>query len=293
MFVDHYKDNFISDSFGYYSDLDNVEITSKEYVKIGDMKALYYEGNHYKENKVAGYIVDYKGQLLNFNVWYLESIDNTKVKGLEHAVQMILSLEDYNGEMVSEIGEEGNELSGLFREDDEVVIGDKTYKINYPGQMNVDDNRPTILEGFSSDFDRMNINVIEDESIVNSQDLIQALYDYTANKYSFMVEDVNVETKETSKVTIAGIEMDKHIVVDYSTKYTITPPVRVTVMYSFAVDGKLVVFYDCQEIYTDARMSGWRKDTMPTDEEMQADLDRYTAEAERITSMVIRNLTIE
>ena len=293
MFVDHYKNNFISSSFGYYSELDNIEITSKEYVKIGDMKALYYEGNHYQENKVAGYIVDYKDQLLNFNVWYLESIDNTKVKGLEHAVQMILSLEDYNGEMVSEIGEEGNELSGLFRKEAETVIGDKTYRINYPGQINVDNNTPTIFDALPYGFDRLKMNVIEDESIVNSQDIVQALYDYTANKYSFMVKDVKVETKEASKVTIAGIEMDKHVVVDYSTRYTITPPEKVTVMYSFIVDGKLVVFYDCQEVYNYERMEGWNRDTIPTAEEMQADLDRCTAEAERITSMVIRNLTIE
>ena len=294
MFVDYYKDNFISDSFGYYSELDNIEITSKEYVKIGDMKALYYEGNHYEENKVAGYIVDYKGQLLNFNVWYLENIDNTKVKGLEYAVQMILSLEDYNGEMVSEIGEEGNELSGLFRVDNEVVIGDKTYRINYPGQMNVSDSDyiPAMLKGFGYGFDRMKINVIEDESIVNATDRVQAMYDHTVNKHAWMVEDVKMEVKDSSKVTIAGIEMDKHIVVDYSTKYSvITPPLRVTVMYSFIVDGKLVVFYDCQEVYSDERISNWRKDTMPTDEEMQAELDRCTAEAERITSMIIRNIT--
>lgn len=293
MMVDCYDFSYCD--FGYMEDRDIIKITMKKDVKIGDMKAVYYEGSHGKDNEVAGYVVDYKGQLINFNLWHVINEEEGKAKELEYIVQMILSLEDYNGEAMSEIGEEGNELSRLFREDRETVVGDKTYKLNAPGQLNEAANTPVMLGGFSySASHRMSINVIEEESIVNATDRIQAMVDYTANKYSFQVEGKKVEVKETSKVTVAGIEMDRHVIVDYSTEFkSITPPYRVIVMYSFVEDGKLIFFYESKSIYDWDVMDRWNKDTMPTQEEIEKEIELSTIEAKKVADTIIRTLRVE
>lgn len=292
MFVDCYAK--VGSEFGTLNELDRIKITSKKKVAIGDKKAVYYEGTCDENNEVAGYVVEFDGQLINVNVWHFIYENRSINEGLEYAVQMILSLEDYEGKAMCELGKE-NELSNIFRLDKEVQIGSSTVKLNYPGQSQlVEDNYPIMMDGFWPYIGRMELNVIEEESVVNASNLPQAMWDYTVNDGSFMIEDTRMDVKSTEKVTISGIEMDKYVIVDYYTgKSTMEVPLQVTVMYSFVKEGKLVFVFDTQEMYDASDVSDWNKNDIPTDEKMAEELEKNTLEAEKTAGTIIRNIEVK
>ncbi len=293
MFVDCYAK--VGSEFGTLEELDSIEITSKKKVAIGDKKAVYYEGTCDENNEVAGYVVEFDGQLINVNVWHFIYEDRSISEGLEYAVQMILSLQDYEGKAMCELGEAGNELSNIFRLQKEVQAGASTIKLNYPGQSQiVEDNYAIMLDGFWPYIGRMELNVIEEESIVNASNLPQALWDYTVEDGSFLIEDRRMDVKSTEKVTIAGIEMDKYVVVDYYTGRSIMEvPLQVTVMYSFVKEGKLIFVFDTQQMYEASKVSDWTKDKFPTEEKIQEELAINTLEAEKIAGTIIRNIEVK
>ncbi len=293
MFVDCYAK--VNSDFGTLDKLDSIKITNKKDVLIGDKKAVYYEGSHDENNQVAGYVVEFNNQLINVNVWHLIYEDKSIEEGLEYAVQMILSFEKYDGQAMSEIGEVGNELSNIFRGHTEVALGSTMVKLNYPGQARlVAANNPTMLNGFYVERERMKLNVIEEESIVNATNTPQALFDYTANKAAFQVENKRMDVKSTEKISISGIEMDKYVIVDYYTGYSsMEVPLQVTVMYSFVKESKLVFIFDTQELYDESEVSNWTKDKVPATEKMQEELEINTLEAEKTAGTIIRNLEVE
>ena len=284
-------DNLFIDCYKHYDGLlgvllSEIKITSKKDVRISDMKAVYYEGTVDENNTIAGYVVDFNGQLINVNVWHCTSLENCKIEeSLEYSLQMILSFEEYDGRAISEMSDNNVNLSSFFRYSSEVVTDSHTYTVNHSRLSNTT-LYPFIVYGLPYNvLTSSQINSIDYESIVNSTDPIQAMLDYTKdNVGEWFVENKKLDRISSEKITIAGIEMDRNVMVEYQNNY----PVKATVMYSFVEDGQFIFLFDTKTVYEESYIERNR----PTEEEWKTEIETAIKDAEKVAGSVIRTIQV-
>ncbi len=268
--------------------IEEIIVTNSEEVRLGDYKAIHYQATVGSIGIMEGYMVYFNDKKILISAIHDNTSYADMAESVEYAVQVALSLEEYDGRAICDIENNDVDVSSFIRYSNEVTIGTHLYKVQHPYLNFLWPRKPGFVH--YNDDERLQLHIRDEEMIVNAQNPIQAMID---SPLGFSAAEKS-EIISSEKVVIAGIEMDKTIVVEYESLAGELFPTYLSVFYGFIDDGKYVYLYDTQEVYDMDILERREYDELPWDKEAwNIEMDRAKKMADKYAGTVIRTLVVQ
>jgi len=268
--------------------IDEIKVTDSEEVRLGDCKAIHYKATAGSIGTMEGYMVYFNEKKILISAIHDNISSADMAESMEYVVQVALSLEEYDGRAICDIENNDVDVASFIRYSNEVATNTHVYKVQHPYLNFLWPIQPGFVH--YNDNERLQLHIRGEEILVNAQNPIQAMID---NPLGFSAAEKS-EIVGSEKVTIAGIEMDKTIVVEYEQLAGELFPTYLSVFYGFIEDGKYIYVYDTQEVYDMDILERREYDELPWDKEAwNIEMDRAQKMADKYAGTVIRTLTIQ